>query len=105
MPECRTAACASVSGVSVPTHAPPRPCRHSRCASTVLTVIQRDRVQMRPELDVGFGLDVDRCRAVRHEGLIAHIRARYANDPDFELAIAEAEEHNRAYRVDMTGVG
>ena len=29
----------------------------------------------------------------------------YADDPDFELAIAEAEEHNRAYRVDMTGLG
>ena len=32
-------------------------------------------------------------------GLITHTRARYADDPDFELAIAEAEKHNRAYRL------
>ena len=60
---------------------------------------------MRRALDVGFALDVDRCRGVRHEGLIAHIRARSADDPDFKLALAGAEEHNRMYRVDMTGVG
>ena len=71
------------------------------CASSsipvVSTAIQSERVQMRRALDVSFVLDVDRCRAARHEGLIAHIRARYAGVTDFELAIAEAEEHNRAY--------
>ena len=54
------------------------------------TVSQRDRVQMRRELDVSFVLDVERCRAARHAGLIAHIRARYSDDPDFEVAVAEA---------------
>ena len=60
---------------------------------------------MRRELDVGFALGIDRCRDDRHEGRIAHIRARSARDPNFELAIAKAEEHNMAYRVGMTGVG
>ena len=60
---------------------------------------------MRRELDVSCVLDVDRCRAARHEGLIAHITARYADDPNFELVIAEAEEQNRAYWVDMTWEG
>ena len=70
----------------------------------------RSAIHLRRELDVGFVLDADRCRAsrqdiARHEGLIARIRARYADDPNFELAPAEAEEHNRAYWIDMTGVG
>ena len=59
----------------------------------------RAAIHQRRELDVGFVLDVDRCRAsrqeiARHEGRIAQIRARYDDDPDFELALAEAEEHN-----------
>ena len=50
------------------------------------------------------------CRAfrqyiARQEALLARVRARYADDPFFELAIAEAEELNRGYRIDMTGVG
>ena len=49
---------------------------------------------MRRELDVSFLLDVDQCRAARHAGLIAHIRATHGDDPDFELAIAGAEEDN-----------
>ena len=60
---------------------------------------------MRRGLDVSFALDIVRCRAARHEGLIAHIRARYAQDPDFELAIADVEEHSREYRVNMAGIG
>ena len=67
-------------------------------------------IHLMRRVDVGFVLDIDRCRfskqdIARHEALLARIRARYADDPDFELAIAEAEEYNRAYRIDMTESG
>ena len=43
----------------------------------------KGRLQRRRELDASTELDVDLCRAARHEGLIAHILARYADGPDF----------------------
>ena len=63
----------------------------------------RAAIHLRRELSVGFVLDVDRCRAsrqdiARHEGLIAQIRAMYADDPDSELALAKPRS-----RTELTG--
>ena len=75
----------------------------------VLPVV-RSAIHLRGELDVDFVLGVDRCRVsrqeiARHKALIARIRARYADGPVFELAIAEAEGWNIVCRTDTAGAG